>query len=674
MSDFKVIKIAVMKNIETLIQTVGVTVFRANVSKDDLWETYLKSFPAGTDPIFRERTEHDCQCCKQFIRAIGGMVFVVDGELKSIWSVDIYDTTYTPVANALAKLVIGSGIKDPFIHYEASVGTDHNHDNASDDIVWNHFYTTLPAQLVLPAKDIDSIVGEKRTTKEVFKRGLDEITIESAEVVLDLIAQNSLYRGADHTGAVERFVGYKRKYDALQSDIERELFAWSVSINDGMMTRTRASVIGTLLVDLSDGKPLEDSVKMFEVKVAPTNYKRPKALITQKMIDQAQTKIQELGLEPALGRRYAVQSDITINNVLFADRSVKATMNVFDDMKQEVGKRPQGNLDRISEVSIDTFIADILPNADSVEVMMENSHTSNLMSLVAPSDPDAGNMFQWDNNFSWSYNGEVADSIKERVRKAGGRVDAVLRTSLSWFNTDDLDIHAIEPCGKHIYFGDKCNPRTSGQLDIDMNAGCCNHSRNAVENIVWTDAGKMEEGEYQIYVHNFSKRETIDVGFDVEMEFDGVLHSFHYDKPVSDDEKVQVVKFNYSRAGGIKITESLPSSKSSKNIWGVDTNMFHKVSTIMHSPNFWDGKKNGNKHVFFMLDGCHNEGNPRGFYNEFLRGDLTQHRKVFEVLGNKMCVADSDEQLSGLGFSSTQRNSVICKVTGSFTRTIKINF
>ena len=85
-------------------------------------------------------------------------------------------------------------------------------------------------------------------------------------------------------------------------------------------------------------------------------------------------------------------------------------------------------------------------------------------------------------------------------------------------------------------------------------------------------------------------------------------------------------------------------------------------------------EETGNKHWFFILDGCLNPDAARGFYNEFLDEKLTEHRKVFEVLGSKMKVAESTEQLSGLGFSSTQKNSVLCKVTGSFTRTIKINF
>ena len=94
----------------------------------------------------------------------------------------------------------------------------------------------------------------------------------------------------------------------------------------------------------------------------------------------------------------------------------------------------------------------------------------------------------------------------------------------------------------------------------------------------------------------------------------------------------------------------------------------------MMSPNYWDGRGIGNKHFFFMLEGCRNEGKARGFFNEFLKSDLDQHRKVMEMVGNKLKTEESDRQLSGLGFSSTQRNSVLCRVQGSFNRIIRIKF
>ena len=75
-----------------------------------------------------------------------------------------------------------------------------------------------------------------------------------------------------------------------------------------------------------------------------------------------------------------------------------------------------------------------------------------------------------------------------------------------------------------------------------------------------------------------------------------------------------------------------------------------------------------------MLEGCKNDGTPRGFFNEYLKGALLGQKRVFEALGSKMKVAPSDEQLSGLGFSSTKRDSIVCRVKGTYNRVMKIQF
>ncbi len=95
---------------------------------------------------------------------------------------------------------------------------------------------------------------------------------------------------------------------------------------------------------------------------------------------------------------------------------------------------------------------------------------------------------------------------------------------------------------------------------------------------------------------------------------------------------------------------------------------------MMHSPNYWDGNGVGNKHFLFMLDGCINDDTARGFFNEFLDEVLTPHRKVLEMVGARMKTDSSDQQLSGLGFSSTRRDHVLCRVSGSFTRVVKVLF
>jgi hypothetical protein len=206
-----------------------------------------------------------------------------------------------------------------------------------------------------------------------------------------------------------------------------------------------------------------------------------------------------------------------------------------------------------------------------------------------------------------------------------------------------------------------------------MNAGG-RRSRSPVENIVWANKRDLAEGEYTVIVNNFTKRENQDFGFEIEFDYLGDTKHFAYDKAVPNKGNITALKFKYTHANGVQILESIASSSASKEMWGIHTQGFVPVETIMKSPNFWDDKHTGNQHTFFMLKGCQNPLPARGFYNEFLRDDLTEHRKVFEVLASKLKAQPSDSQLSGLGFSSTQRNQALVRVSGSFDRLMKINF
>lgn len=206
--------------------------------------------------------------------------------------------------------------------------------------------------------------------------------------------------------------------------------------------------------------------------------------------------------------------------------------------------------------------------------------------------------------------------------------------------------------------------------NMDENAGY-GKTRKPVENIIWVDERKMLEGNYTVYVNNFCCRESVDTGFTLEIEYNGEVRQFVYDKPVKHKENVMVAEITYSKSKGIQIRELIPStSNSSIGIWNIDTNKFHKVNVM--SPNYWDEQGIGNKHYFFMLDDCKNPEPVRGFFNEYLNSELTPHRKVFEVLADKMKTPYQEHQLSG--FSSTMRNSVIVKVDGTFSRTLKVNF
>jgi hypothetical protein len=74
--------------------------------------------------------------------------------------------------------------------------------------------------------------------------------------------------------------------------------------------------------------------------------------------------------------------------------------------------------------------------------------------------------------------------------------------------------------------------------------------------------------------------------------------------------------------------------------------------------------------LIFALQGCRNPGETRGIYNEFLRGDLEKHRKVFEVLGAKTKCPASYEQVSGVGFTAARGDSVTVVVDGKRVYTL----
>lgn len=690
--DFNKFKVAVAKQFDRMVKS-GM-LFRTSVTKDLLWETYLGSFPEGTNLLYKARTEHDCNCCKQFIRAVGDVVAVIDGKLESIWDSEVKgEPGYQVVSQAMATLVKSHPIEDEFLHYEKTAGTNKNFQDTVEGVkTWDHFFVNIPPQFVKAGKDIPTLLNASRTRHGLLVRALAELTVNSLDTVLELIDQDSLYRGKEYKSTVTSFLKIKHSVPNAVG-VAPQTITWPLAFSlPGSVTGIKNTSIGTLLSDLSEGLDLEDAVKKFESVVAPANYKRPKALISKEMINRARLTIEKLGLVSALERRYATIADITINNVLFADRSAKPAMSggIFDTLAPTVPTSTK-SFDKVEEVPIAKFISDILPKATGLEIFVENGHQNNFVTLVAPVDPTAPGMFKWSNGFSWSYNGDVADSLRQKVVAAGGRVDGVLRFTHSWNhvgrNASLMDLHVFMPgssthidCSRDYYptgqrVGWNCREdRVSGGVqDVDYTAAAP-EGYVPVENITFPSLARLKEGKYTFKIHNWSLRPPTTSGFRAEIEFGGQVFEYEYLKPLGQKEWVTVAEATLKN-GQFTIEHKIPHGATAHTFWGIQTQSFQKVKTVMKSPNFWDGQLGiGNEHTFFMLENCKNGGTARGFYNEFLKSELDPHRKVIEVVGSKMRTEQSEHQLSGLGFSSTQRNSVLCKVTGSFSRVIKIVF
>lgn len=688
MSNFRSFADSFYKNFSSLSKD---DLFTVSLDRDQVFEAYLSSFPEGTNPLVKERSYHDCSCCRHFIRQIGHVVSIKNGVKRSVWDIEGLEYPYNIVAEAIADLVYSAPINSHFFINERKVGLREDKQLLSDGTIRvnPHFYADIPNKFY--TKDVDAKKGFANTSRNVLQRSFDEFKSEAFDDVLDLIQQNILYRGAEFKKSVEDFYSLFKKY-SKPTNGDKSLLSWELSVDP--ISRFRNTAIGTLIQDISSGIDLEKAVKSFESKVAPANYKRPRALVTEKMIKDAISKIEKMGIRSSLDRRFAKISDISPVDVLFVDNSAAPLMKdpLMDSLLAEA-KRPSIKEDNATDISIEDFM-EVVKRSTSLEAFVSNSHVGNLFSLTAPQDIDSKNIFQWDNGFAWSYNGEMADSdIRSKVAAAGGRVDGVFRFSHSWNhrkrNASLMDLHVFlpkssigprhgdKPADKYgnkerVGWNFRKHSRTGGVQDVDYTdpapAGYV-----PVENITFPDLSRLDDGDYVCKIHNWQERSPNEGGFKAEIECGGQVYEYEYDKYLRHKEWVTVAVATLKN-GEWSVKHEITPESSSKSVWGINTQSFVKVKTLLNSPNHWHGSNIGNKHWFFVLDNCVNPDKARGIYNEFLSPEFSDYRKVFELLGQKTKCEKSDEQLSGVGFSSTKRDSILIKAYGEQNRLWRVKF
>ena len=652
--------------------------YELDVDKDLLWDLYLNSIPPEHNKIFRVRRHFDCSTCRHFVKNVGALAAIDGGRLVTVWDVESGDEDFDRVAGILSEFVKKNGIANVFAIKVPDAGTDSNREMAeSGEIIkWEHFHVRIPDKYrcTLTAS-VEAIKGNAKTNRDAFARNLQEVTPDSIDTVLELINQGSLYRGEEYKRIVSTFRQWKTEYDRIEDPADRDIFIWDKIANntDPAALKIRGTAIGTLLIDISEGMNLDTAVRRYEAVVAPTNYKRSKPIFTQEMLESAQKTITELGYLDSLSRRFANADDITVGNILYrnADTARRMDGGIFEMLAREATGKPR-QFSKVEEIGIEDFIENVIPTANEIEAYVQNRHVPNFCSLIAPVYKDSKTMFKWGNNFSWAYSGNVTDSIlKQNVKKAGGNVEGVLRFSIQWndldgFDQNDMDAHCKTPHGE-IYYRQKTV--YGGALDVDIIHPV--KGQAAVENITWADM-KYLNGNYEFFVHKYSDRGGRS-GFRAEIEFDGIIYSYDCRDMFKGNKPVATVTVNN---GKFFIKHHMPNSESTREVWGIHTNTFVPVSVICYSPNYWDHQNGiGNKHYMFMLKDCVNPEMPNAWYNEFLNSDLyPAHRKVMEVMGLKAHVQDTDDQLSGLGFSSTLRNELVVRVKGATERTLKIKF
>lgn len=687
--------------------------FRANLTGQQVWDIYLNAFAQEDNPVFRDPASsvHNCNYCNSFIRRYGNIVAVTpDFKLETMFDVEA-DPEYANSARAISEAIRNASIDGVFFEtfeelkalsygpcsknntsfqlgvasnikrYTQEEAEKFGVVKANEVRTFNHMHLQINAAFVdKSGKSVESLMSGYRDAKQVFQRAMETIPLDTLRLVRDLVLQGSLLDGSTHVYKIDQIIPLKEEYDQLPAE-QRDNWCW-VKSYQLPFAKFRNELIGVLCTELAEGEDLNKACQAWNKRVDPANYMKATAPITKKQIEEAQLFVEQNGYVDSFSRRFATIDDIKVSEILHSNvgNGALKSVSIFDTVKPTTTSQNRNEFEGIESVPIDKFMVDILPHCSGIEAFLHNRLSGNLVSLTTAAQAGTKRLFKWDNDYSWTFNGNLAgkSQIKEAVKSAGGAIDGILRFSMIWNeggpDNSDLDAWCAQPDGYTIGYNtgfrkDSGNRFSTlgGQLDVDNRYP---GGKLAVENIYFTNRSQLKDGTYRFWVNQYSAHNS--QGFKAEIEVDGEQYTYVYDRPVKGNVPVAEVTL---LKGVFTVKHLLPETQSaSKEVYGLTTNRFHKVNLVCLSPNHWGTNQVGNKHYLFMLEGCKSPSAIRGFHNENLVPELAQHRKVLEVLGATNLIESTEGQLSGLGFNATVRDELIVRLQGSHKRVVKIQF
>lgn len=688
-------------HVKSLLKDGGI-LYRVNVTGEQLWNAYISGFE--NDPVFRDPNSsvHNCNDCRHFIHRYANLVVLKDFEFKSIFDFPIpevekeeYDKSITAMLNLVKDAQIVSQFcmsADDLARYSYTKCPTKNHSHLgicksvkrytkeeaekygvvkpNEVVTFNHFYLELPNNVFTFTHDTSvSLTAKSIADKESLVKTMEEFSTDTIITVIELIEQNSILNGTSYLKSLKELLLAKQEWATVPKD-KLELWYWNTSRSKKSLRGIRGSVMGTLLSDIESGMDLVQACKAWNIKVDPVNYKRAKSPITKAQIAAAQKFVEENGYVESFTRRCATMRDIEASEILHIHNSEKAPISIFDAVKTTTSSN-NTKVENAKEITIEDFMKNVLPSSTSVEVFFENKHKNNLVTLITAENKESKPIFQWSNNFSWTYVGNLSgkSQITQEVQKAGGVVDAPFRFSIMW-NEDgrsivDLDAHCVFDTREHIYYNSKRGHITGGHLDVDM----IRPSNTGVENIYWKDLSTLKDGKYLFFINNFDGGRN--TGAKAELYTPIGVFTYEINQELKDNVKIAKVEVQNKQI--VSIHHYIEPGIKSEEIYGLSTQQWHSVNLICLSPNYWQNNV-GNKHYFFFINGCKVKDSIRGFHNEFLCSDLTPHRKVLDVLAHTMQVESTEDQLSGLGFNATVSDELFVRVKGSKNQIFKIKF
>lgn len=139
--------------------------FTVNVDPEMFYNLYLDSFPDGTNEIYRKRREHDCSCCRHFIRDLGNVVTIKDGKVDTIWNLNINDGIYSVVAKVMDLYIKKCYVNGVYVGDEAVIGTKKSREMLPTGEIhtYDHFFMNISKKFIYTGSETkDTVKGNSQ--------------------------------------------------------------------------------------------------------------------------------------------------------------------------------------------------------------------------------------------------------------------------------------------------------------------------------------------------------------------------------------------------------------------------------------------------------------------------------------------------------------------------------
>lgn len=371
----------------------------------DLYALFLENIPEEA------RQCYSCSACRHFVNRFGRLVSInaENGKKTAVMWTGAVPEFFKQAVAAIKAKVESAKITGIFVTDKTELG-------CARTGIWTHMAVNVPEKIVYKGR-IRTTFQEAAAKAEDYRvlcSSIAQYQQKDVETAVNLLRSDALYRGEQILRMAEWFL---ETIKLIHGKAEADNILWyRAACAPGGFCHIPASMVGTLLDDISAGYSVSVIRDRFNEKMHPLQYQRPQAAPTAGNVKRAEEIVAKLGLEKSLERRYACLEEVqAIWKPVPEQMAAVGTVFAGIPIKNKQSKATNQVEAPETVMTFEKFSRTVLPGAKKIELLV-SKHNDSYAALLTAQHSDAPPIILWDqederNPFSWYlyHNGSPCD-------------------------------------------------------------------------------------------------------------------------------------------------------------------------------------------------------------------------------------------------------------------------